>query len=136
MKFNFTTLPCISASLICICLVLQEDELQDAILLVLANKQDSRGALNAQQVCVHEEWGEIERDGDGTWLSLLCHYHDFMLSLLSDCTCLQVSEGLGLPDIKTRQWSIQETSALRGEGLFEGFDWLVTCIKGGEAGGG
>ena len=29
----------------------QEDELRDAILLVFANKQDSRGALNAQQVC-------------------------------------------------------------------------------------
>ena len=46
----------------------------------------------------------------------------------------KVSEGLGLPDIKNRQWSIQETSALKGSGLFEGFDWLVTCIKGGEGG--
>lgn len=73
--------------------MLQEEELKDAILLVFANKQDSRGALNAQQV----------------------------------------SDALGLPDIKNRQWSIQETSALRGAGLFEGFDWLVTCIKGGEA---
>jgi hypothetical protein len=36
---------------------------------------------------------------------------------------LQVSEALGLPDIKNRQWSIQETSALKGSGLFEGFDW-------------
>eukprot|EP00602_Paraphysomonas_sp_CaronLab_P013287 CAMPEP_0185042292 /NCGR_PEP_ID=MMETSP1103-20130426/42270_1 /TAXON_ID=36769 /ORGANISM="Paraphysomonas bandaiensis, Strain Caron Lab Isolate" /LENGTH=184 /DNA_ID=CAMNT_0027582343 /DNA_START=113 /DNA_END=667 /DNA_ORIENTATION=- len=73
--------------------MLEEDELKDAILLVFANKQDSRGAMNAQQV----------------------------------------SDGLGLPDIKNRQWSIQETSALKGSGLFEGFDWLVTCIKGGEA---
>ena len=72
--------------------MLQEEELKDAILLVFANKQDSRGALNAEQV----------------------------------------SDALGLPDIKNRQWSIQETSALRGAGLFEGFDWLVTCIKGGE----
>mmetsp|Transcript_29513 Transcript_29513/g.50624 ORF Transcript_29513/g.50624 Transcript_29513/m.50624 type:complete len:184 (-) Transcript_29513:166-717(-) len=43
-----------------------------------------------------------------------------------------VSDALGLPEIKSRQWSIQETSALKGSGLFEGFDWLVTCIKGGE----
>jgi ADP-ribosylation factor-like protein 1 len=63
--------------------MLQEDELRDAILLVLANKQDARGALNAQQV----------------------------------------SEALGLPEIKSRQWSIQETSALKGTGLFDGFDW-------------
>ncbi|CAM9573440.1 unnamed protein product [Scytosiphon promiscuus] len=44
-----------------------------------------------------------------------------------------VSEALGLPEIRSRQWSIQEASALKGKGLFEGFDWLVTCIKGGEA---
>lgn len=30
--------------------ILQEEELKDAILLVMANKQDSKGALNAQQV--------------------------------------------------------------------------------------
>jgi ADP-ribosylation factor-like protein 1 len=66
-------------------LVFQEEELKDSILLVFANKQDSKGALNAQQV----------------------------------------SEALGLPEIKNRQWSIQETSALRGAGLFEGFDWCV-----------
>lgn len=65
--------------------MLEEEELRDAILLVFANKQDAKGALNAQQV----------------------------------------SEGLGLADIKNRQWSIQETSALRGAGLFEGFDWYV-----------
>lgn len=37
--------------------------------------------------------------------------------------CGQVSEALGLPDIRSRQWSIQEASALKGKGLFEGFDW-------------
>jgi hypothetical protein len=63
---------------------------------------------------------------------------------------------MGLAEIKNRQWSIQETSAIKGQGMFEGFDWyvtvtdvtqhitltdtraamlvhrLVTCIKGGE----
>ena len=63
--------------------MLEEDELKDAILLVFANKQDSKGAYNAQQV----------------------------------------SEALSLPEIRNRQWSIQETSALKGSGLFEGFDW-------------
>ena len=63
--------------------MLEEEELKDAILLVFANKQDAKGALNSQQI----------------------------------------SEALGLAEIKNRQWSIQETSALRGAGLFEGFDW-------------
>mmetsp|Transcript_31390 Transcript_31390/g.62199 ORF Transcript_31390/g.62199 Transcript_31390/m.62199 type:complete len:186 (+) Transcript_31390:106-663(+) len=72
--------------------MLEEEELKESILLVFANKQDQKGALNAQQV----------------------------------------SDTMGLPEIRGRQWSIQETSALKGKGLFEGFDWLVTCIKGNE----
>lgn len=72
--------------------MLEEDELRDAVLLVFANKQDQKGALNAQQI----------------------------------------SDQLGLPEVRNRQWSIQETSALQGKGLFEGFDWLVACIKGSE----
>ena len=70
--------------------MLEEEELKDAILLVFANKQDQKGAMNAEQI----------------------------------------SDALGLPEVRNRQWSIQETSALKGKGLFEGFDWLVTCIKG------
>lgn len=72
--------------------MLEEEDLKDAILLVFANKQDQKGAMNAGQV----------------------------------------SDALGLPEVRKRQWSIQETSALKGKGLFEGFDWLVTCIKGTE----
>jgi ADP-ribosylation factor-like protein 1 len=66
---------------------LQEEELKDAILLVFANKQDQKGALNATQV----------------------------------------SEAMGLGEIKNRQWSIQETAAIQGKGMFEGFDWSVAC---------
>jgi ADP-ribosylation factor-like protein 1 len=72
--------------------MLEEEDLASAILLVFANKQDQKGAMNAEQI----------------------------------------SDALGLPEVRNRQWSIQETSALKGKGLFEGFDWLVTCIKGTE----
>eukprot|EP00924_Labyrinthula_sp_SR-Ha-C_P013547 snap_masked-scaffold_5-processed-gene-6.5-mRNA-1 protein AED:0.26 eAED:0.26 QI:125/0/0.5/1/1/1/2/251/183 len=41
----------------------------------------------------------------------------------------KISDALGLGSVRDRQWSIQETSAKKGRGLFEGFDWLVTCIK-------
>lgn len=44
-----------------------------------------------------------------------------------------VAEALGLATIRNRQWMIQESSATSGKGLFEGFDWLVTCLKGGTA---
>lgn len=39
----------------------------------------------------------------------------------------QLSEAMGLKTIRNRQWSIQETSATQGKGLYEGFDWLVQC---------
>jgi ADP-ribosylation factor-like protein 1 len=93
--------------------------LKDAILLVFANKQDSKGALNAQQVAKY----------------ILTANKVFYNSLIFFFTNvnLQVSDALGLPDIKNRQWSIQETSALKGAGLFEGFDWYVIMVAEGEA---
>jgi len=44
-------------------------------------------------------------------------------------TAAQVSEGLGLPTLKNRMWSIYKTSAIKGEGLNEGLDWLVNVIQ-------
>ncbi|TDH67415.1 hypothetical protein CCR75_000093 [Bremia lactucae] len=69
--------------------MLEEEELQNSILLVFANKQDQKGALNAAQTTIDP----------------------------------QISEAMGLSDIRNRQWSIKETTATQGSGLFEGFDW-------------
>jgi len=44
-------------------------------------------------------------------------------------TSAQISETLGLPQLKNRQWSIFKASAIKGEGLFEGLDWLVNALK-------
>ena len=41
----------------------------------------------------------------------------------------QVAEGLGLHDIKNRDWAIFKTSAIKVEGLFEGLDWLSNMLK-------
>ena len=40
-----------------------------------------------------------------------------------------VAEGLGLPEVKSRDWAIFKASAVKGEGLFEGLDWLSTMLK-------
>ncbi|KAK9099949.1 hypothetical protein Scep_023379 [Stephania cephalantha] len=42
-----------------------------------------------------------------------------------------VTEALELHKIKNRQWSIFKTSALKGEGIFEGLDWLSNTLKSG-----
>ena len=40
-----------------------------------------------------------------------------------------VAAGLGLPSLKARDWAIFKSSAARGEGLFEGLDWLAGVLK-------
>jgi hypothetical protein len=70
--------------------MLAEDELKDAVLLVLANKQD-----------------------------------------MAVMTVAEMTEKLGLHTLRGRDWFIQGTCALTGDGLSEGFQWLskVTTKK-------
>lgn len=44
-------------------------------------------------------------------------------------TAAEVSQALSLTDLKDRSWSIVASSAIRGEGLTEGLDWLMDVIK-------
>nr|GEV20865.1 ADP-ribosylation factor 1-like 2 [Tanacetum cinerariifolium] len=41
---------------------------------------------------------------------------------------MEVCEGLGLYELKNRKWHIQGTCALRGDGLYEGLDWLASTL--------
>ena len=63
--------------------MLSEDDLKDAVLLVLANKQDM-GVMSVSEVV----------------------------------------EKLGLHNLRGREWNIQGTCALTGDGLSDGFKWL------------
>eukprot|EP00045_Choanoeca_perplexa_P023040 m.11873 g.11873 ORF g.11873 m.11873 type:complete len:185 (-) comp9880_c0_seq1:107-661(-) len=40
-----------------------------------------------------------------------------------------IVDGLGLRNIKNREWFIQSTCALQGEGLYEGLDWLSRTLR-------
>jgi ADP-ribosylation factor-like protein 1 len=44
-------------------------------------------------------------------------------------TAAEISEKLGLATIKSRQWAIFQTSAVKGEGLYEGLDWLTNTLS-------
>ncbi|KAH0690032.1 hypothetical protein KY289_017390 [Solanum tuberosum] len=50
-------------------------------------------------------------------------------------TPMEVCEGLGLYELKNRKWHIQGTCALRGDGLYEGLDWLASTLKEHKAAG-
>lgn len=41
----------------------------------------------------------------------------------------EVCEAMGLLQMKGRKWHVQSTVATRGEGLYEGLDWLATTLK-------
>lgn len=41
----------------------------------------------------------------------------------------EVVEKLGLYKEKNRQWHVQPTCALNGDGIVEGFEWLKNAIK-------
>lgn len=47
---------------------------------------------------------------------------------------MEVSQALGLHAIKERQWHICKTSALHGQGLTEGLEWLSNAIAQASAG--
>ncbi|XP_043810070.1 ADP-ribosylation factor-like protein 2 isoform X3 [Manihot esculenta] len=69
--------------------LLKEERLSGASLLILANKQDLKGALTPEEI----------------------------------------AKVLNLENMdKTRHWKIMGCSAYTGEGLLEGFDWLVQDI--------
>ena len=42
----------------------------------------------------------------------------------------KIAQALDLGKIKSRKWTIFKTSAMKGEGLFEGLDWLASELGG------
>lgn len=44
-------------------------------------------------------------------------------------TISEVSEALKLTDLKDRSWSIIASCAIKGDGITEGFDWLIDVVK-------
>mmetsp|Transcript_21828 Transcript_21828/g.45427 ORF Transcript_21828/g.45427 Transcript_21828/m.45427 type:complete len:191 (-) Transcript_21828:72-644(-) len=67
-------------------LMLNEEEMSNAVLLLWANKQDLPNAMSKNELI----------------------------------------DALGLNTLRRRQWFIQTSCALSGDGLYEGMDWLTT----------
>mmetsp|Transcript_55141 Transcript_55141/g.172903 ORF Transcript_55141/g.172903 Transcript_55141/m.172903 type:complete len:520 (+) Transcript_55141:89-1648(+) len=76
-------------------IMLNEDELRGAAVLVYANKQDLPNAM----------------------------------------TTAEVLDGMGLHNLRNREWHLQASAATTGDGLYEGLDWLCGALKAKKAGG-
>lgn len=44
----------------------------------------------------------------------------------------EITDKLALNSLRNRQWYIQSTCATSGDGIYEGFDWLVNTISQGK----
>jgi Arf/Sar family protein len=40
-----------------------------------------------------------------------------------------VCQHLGLPELRGRRWQVQGAVAIKGEGLYEGLDWMAQSLK-------
>ncbi|KAF2283574.1 hypothetical protein GH714_012040 [Hevea brasiliensis] len=58
-------------------------------------------------------------------------FHAILEDLPGALDDASVTEALELHKIKNRQWAIFKTCAVKGEGLFEGLDWLTNTLKSG-----
>lgn len=91
--------------------LLKEERLAGATLLVLANKQDLPGALSAQEI----------KDVSG-FLNLKSYK-----SLCPNCDSFS-RKILELDNIKTHHWSVVGVSAVTGDKLLNAVDWLLDDI--------
>ncbi|PXF48830.1 ADP-ribosylation factor [Gracilariopsis chorda] len=49
--------------------------------------------------------------------------------LKESLTATELSEALALHTIRTHDWHIQACSAIKGEGLYEGLEWISTHVR-------
>lgn len=88
---------------------LQEDELNDAILVVLANKQDMEGCMSVAEV--HQALGlEALKNRTFQVTKKLQKLTDVLLNL-------------------KKTFQIFKTSATKGEGLDQAMDWLSNALQ-------
>ena len=98
-------------------LVLEQERLAGASLLVLANKSDLEGSLGPQAIARALELGSNDQD-DGT-------AHE---SAAAETTNSSQQQQQQHPNHSSRHWTIRASSAVTGEGLAESIDWLVRDI--------
>ncbi|KAG6480980.1 hypothetical protein ZIOFF_057571 [Zingiber officinale] len=97
----------------------EEEELKGAVVLVYANKQH----LAVNKMLVGKKL--IKKT---CFVELIYTDMQDLPGALDDAA---ITEALELHKIKNRQWAIFKTSAIKGEGLFEGLDWLSNTLKSG-----
>ena len=94
--------------------MLTEEELKDAPFLILANKQDLPNAMSTQDITEKLQLHQI-RDREWCKSIFLCMDIVFLDTVIINLNLAA---------------DIQGASAIKGDGLFEGLDWLTSVLTG------
>jgi len=92
-----------------------------AVILVVDSTDEKRLDVSRQELFKLLEHEQLK----SSVLLVLANKQDLKSRCLS---AAQIATRLSLTSIKSHPWHIQPCSALRGEGLFEGMDWITTRV--------
>ncbi|WIA43758.1 hypothetical protein OEZ86_010182 [Tetradesmus obliquus] len=79
--------------------IINDPLMKNSAILVFANKQDMRGCASPAE------------------------------DMRGCASPAEVCEALGMTELRGRRWHVQSAIAIRGEGLYEGLDWLANTLK-------
>ena len=96
----------------------------NAVIYVVDSADTERMGISKQELVTMLEEEELKDAA----LMVFANKQDLPNALPSDA----IAEKLGLASLKNRNWAIFKTSAVKGDGLFEGLDWLVACLREGK----
>ena len=94
----------------------------DAIIYVVDSVDKDRIATSKEELLAMLDEEELK----DTALLVFANKQDMEGAM----SVMDVSNALGLSLLKNRTWTIFKCSAVTGEGLTEGMDWLVNTIEG------
>eukprot|EP00303_Exanthemachrysis_gayraliae_P007015 CAMPEP_0206012870 /NCGR_PEP_ID=MMETSP1464-20131121/15541_1 /ASSEMBLY_ACC=CAM_ASM_001124 /TAXON_ID=119497 /ORGANISM="Exanthemachrysis gayraliae, Strain RCC1523" /LENGTH=205 /DNA_ID=CAMNT_0053386569 /DNA_START=9 /DNA_END=627 /DNA_ORIENTATION=- len=100
----------------------------NAIIYVVDSADGERMGISRQELVTMLEEEELKDAA----LVVFANKQDLPTALKVE----DIAEQLGLSGLKNRQWAIFKTSAITGDGLYDGLDWLVNTLRGSERAGG
>jgi len=93
----------------------------NAVIYVVDSSDAERMGISKQELVGMLEEDELKEAA----LMVFANKQDLPNALPSDA----IADKLGLGALKNRQWAIFKTSAVKGEGLHDGLDWLAASLR-------
>ena len=93
----------------------------NAVIYVVDSADTERMGISKQELVTMLEEEELKDAA----LMVFANKQD----LPNAATAEVIAETLGLSALKNRQWQIFKTSALKGDGLYDGLDWLISTLR-------